>query len=150
MTLEPLPMSIQDANAFVAQFHRHSKPVLSAKFAIGATDGDRLVGVAIIGRPIARLMQDGWTAEVNRVCVLDDAPKGTPSFLYGRAWRIWQQMGGKRMLTYTLASESGASLRGAGWKVMGETTPGQWDRASRKRDFNPIYGQQKFRWEATV
>src|SRR4051812_5557777 len=110
--LEPIPMSIQDANEFVDQHHRHNKRVLSAKFAIGASDGERLVGVAIIGRPIARLMQDGWTAEVNRVCVLHDAPKGTNSFLYGRAWRIWQQMGGKRMLTYTLTSESGASLRG--------------------------------------
>jgi hypothetical protein len=140
-------MSLREANAFVEQFHRHSRPTVGGKFAIGATDNGRLVGVAIVGRPVARRLQDSFTVEVNRVCVLDDAPKNTCSFLYGRCWRIWQQMGGKRMLTYTLQDESGASLRGVGWKMAGEVKAGGWDRADRRRDWQPIYGQQKFRWE---
>ena len=108
-----------------------------------------MVGVAIVGRPIARLLDDGYTAEVTRCCVLDDAPKGSCSFLYGRCWRIWQQMGGTRMVTYTLQTESGSSLKGAGWKIVGKTEGGGWDREGREREWQPIYGQLKFRWEVT-
>ena len=150
MGLSVVPMSLREANDFVESFHRHSGRTSrdGGKFALGASDGERLVGVAIVGRPVARMMNDAWTAEVLRTCVLDDAPKGTPSFLYGRAWRVWQQMGGRRMLTYTLGTESGASLRGAGWKVAGESKPSAgWDRQGRNRRWQPIYGQQKFRWE---
>jgi hypothetical protein len=150
MGLTVVPISTAEANEFVANFHRHNKPVLRGKFAIGASDGDRLVGVAIVGRPVARSLDDGFTVEVTRLCVLDDAPKNTCSFLYGRCWRIWQQMGGKRMVTYTLQSESGASLRGAGWKIAGEVKPRKdgWSCPSRPREWQPIYGQLKFRWEA--
>lgn len=151
MTLGVVPMSLREANDFVEAYHRHNGRTTrdGGRFAIGASDGERLVGVAIVGRPIARLMQDGVTAEVLRVCVLDDAPKGACSFLYGRSWRVWQQMGGRRMLTYTLQDESGASLRGAGWVIMGESKPHKagWTSADRARRWQSIYGQQKFRWE---
>jgi hypothetical protein len=142
-----VPITLREANEFVANFHRHNKPVRGARFSIGASDKDDLVGVAIVGRPISRKLSDGFTAEVTRVCVPDSAPKNTCSFLYGRCWRIWQQMGGKRMITYTLQSESGSSLRGAGWKILGETDgSGSWlNRPGRK--WQPIYGQLKFRWE---
>lgn len=153
MSLIVVPISTTEANEFVANFHRHNKPVQGAKFAIGASDGERLVGVAIVGNPVSATLMDGYTVEVTRVCVLDDAPKNTCSFLYGRCWRIWQMMGGRRMVTYTLQSESGSSLRGAGWKIVGEVKPhDRWsEKSSRdglKRDWQPIYGQMKFRWEA--
>jgi hypothetical protein len=149
LKLKTIPMSIQEANEFVANFHRHSKPTQGGKFAIGASL-DGLFGVAIVGRPVARRLDDGFTAEVLRVCVTPNAPKNTCSFLYGRCWRIWQQMGGDKMITYTLQKESGASLRGVGWKIMGET--GGWKEnkgwTSRpNRDWLPIHGQLKFRWE---
>lgn len=147
MKLSVIPITGHEANDFIKNFHRHNKPVRGQRFSIGAST-DKLVGVAIVGRPIARLLQDGLTAEITRVCVVDTAPKGTCSFLYGRCWRIWQQMGGKRLVTYTLQEESGASLRGAGWKIMGKNKGGGWDRKERKRDWQPIYGQLKFRWEA--
>jgi|TARA_R100000306_G_C4377695_1_gene142723 orotate phosphoribosyltransferase-like protein len=83
--------------------------------------GDKLVGVAIVGRPIARMIDDGLTAEVTRVCVPETAPKNTISYLYGKIWRVWQQMGGKRMVTYTLKEESGSTLKAVGWKMIGET-----------------------------
>ena len=150
MKLIVTPISIREANQFVENFHRHNKPTNGGKFSIGACFGDELVGVAIVGRPVARMLDDGVTGEVTRVCVVDHAPKNTCSFLYGRCWRIWQQMGGTRMITYTLQEESGSSLRGAGWKIIGEVKPEKsgWDRANRKRDWQPIYGQLKFRWEA--
>ena len=149
MKLCPIPISLREANDFVEQYHRHNKRTQrdGGRFAIGATTGTQMVGIAIVGRPLARLLQDGYTAEVTRCCVLDDSPKGTCSFLYARCWRIWQQMGGMRMVTYTLQEESGSSLRGAGWKIIGKTKGGDWDRKGRERDWQPIYGQMKFRWE---
>ncbi len=155
-----IPLPLKEANAFVLSFHRHNGPVQGALFALGCVVEDdvldHLVGVAIVGRPVARLMQDGLTAEVTRVCVKSDAPKGACSFLYGRAWRVWQSMGGSRMITYTLSTESGASLRGAGWKVMGETKlrkegqawTGLENGRQRDRAWDPIYGQLKLRWHA--
>jgi len=151
LSLTVVPMSIAEANEFVKNFHRHNKPTQGGKFAIGATV-EQLFGVAIVGRPISATLDNGLTAEVLRVCVLDTAPKNTCSFLYGRCWRIWQQMGGKRMVTYTLQTESGSSLKGAGWKILGETQPhNTWKNKTKrdgiKRDWQPIYGQLKFRWE---
>jgi len=150
--LFPIPITLKEANDFVEQYHRHSRRTVrdSGKFAIGATTGEGMVGIAIVGRPIARLLNDGYTAEVTRVCVLKDSPKNTCSFLYGRCWRIWQQMGGKRMITYTLQKEKGSSLKGAGWKIMGETSKGNWSRKGRERDWQPIYGQLKFRWGVNI
>ena len=129
MKLKVIPITLREANDFVENFHRHNTRTQrdGGRFAIGATTGESMVGIAIVGRPIARLLDDGYTSEVTRCCVLDDAPKNSCSFLYGRCWRIWQQMGGKRMITYTLQSESGSSLRGAGWKIIGETDgSGSW------------------------
>ena len=151
LRLEVVPITLREANNFVENFHRHNKPSQGGKFAIGASYDDCLVGVAIVGNPVARGMMDGFTAEIVRVCVQDDAPKNACSFLYGRCWRIWQQMGGTRMITYTLQSETGSSLKGAGWKLVGEVKPktkGWMNRPGRK--WQPIYGQLKFRWETNV
>lgn len=148
--MKVVPCSLREANEFVASFHRHNRPVQGAKFALGASDGDRLVGVAIVGRPVARRLDDGLTAEVTRCCVLDDAPKGTCSFLYSRAWRAWAALGGGRLVTYTLASESGASLRGAGWRVVAQSPGfaiGKGWTTRPGREWQPVVGQMKLRWE---
>tara|TARA_R100001440_G_scaffold58385_1_gene78193 strand:- start:240 stop:698 length:459 start_codon:yes stop_codon:yes gene_type:complete len=152
MSLKIIPISIKEANEFVLNFHRHSKPTQGGKFAIGATT-ENLVGVAIVGRPISRRLDNTFTAEVLRVCVSETSPKNTCSFLYGRCWRIWQQMGGNKLITYTLKKESGASLKGVGWKIMGET--GGWKNnkgwtTRPQREWQPIYGQLKFRWEISL
>lgn len=150
--LSVIPITLREANDFVEQFHRHNGRTSrdGGKFALGACTPEGLWGVVIVGNPLSATLMDGLTAEALRVCTRDGAPKGTGSFLYGRAWRVWQAMGGKRMVTYTLAVESGATLRGAGWKIVGETKP--HDRWATKKDdaqrrWQPIYGQQKFRWE---
>jgi hypothetical protein len=147
-----MPITLREANDFVEQFHRHSNRTArdGGKFAIGAGDGEQMFGVAIVGRPLARMLNDSYTAEVLRVCSKPDAPKNVCSFLYGRCWRVWQAMGGRRLVTYTLQTESGSSLKGAGWKIMGETKPGGWARDGREREWQPIYGQAKFRWEVAA
>ena len=151
MTLAVAPTTLREANEFVANFHRHSKPTQGGRFAIAAVFDQNIVGVAIVGRPVSQTLQDGLTAEITRLCVSKDAPKNTCSFLYGRCWRIWQQMGGNRMITYTLQSETGASLRGAGWTVMGQVKPhDRWTKKGGNREWQPVYGQLKFRWEKHI
>lgn len=153
MTLHAVPVTLAEANEFVANFHRHNKPVPMARWAIGASDGAALVGVAIVTQPLARVFTDGFTSEVARCCVLESAPKGTCSFLYASCWRAWRAMGGRRLITYTLQSESGASLRGAGWKVVAELkarTPAQGWHSRPGREWQPVEGQAKLRWEVAA
>ena len=145
--IELTPITIRDAKAFVLQHHRHNKPPAGCKFSIGVTDGEQIVGVAMVGRPVSRNLDDGRTAEVLRVCVLDDAPKNTCSMLYGASWRAWKAMGGNKILTYTLTKELGASVRGAGWTIVHETRPQGWDRPNRPRKDQLIYSERKYRWE---
>ena len=149
--LKVIPIKLKEANEFVDNFHRHNKKVQGARFCIGASFEDRLVGVAIVGRPIARRLDDGFTAEITRVCVIPDAPKNTNSFLYGRCWRIWQQMGGLRMVTYTLQTESGSSLKAAGFKKeIGGYKSGKGWKSRPGRDWQPVFGQLKFKWSKDV
>jgi len=154
--LEVIPVTLREANDFVEQFHRHNKRTArnGGRFAIGATTGKEMVGVAIVGNPLSATFMDGYTAEVLRTCTSPNAPKGAVSFLYAACWRVWRAMGGLKLITYTLKSESGASLRGAGWKVVGEVKPHDAWRAKSKQDglereWQPIYGQMKLRWEKT-
>lgn len=152
MKLTVCPLTLREANAFVESFHRHNGRTVrnGGKFAIGATFGAELVGVAIVGNPISATFMDGTTAEVLRGCVRPDAPRNTNSFLYGACWRVWRAMGGRRLVTYTLQSESGASLRGAGWTCVAEVkaTPDGWNKKDHLvRQWQPVQGQLKFRWE---
>lgn len=152
MKLIAVPITLREANDFVEQFHRHNGRTSrnGGKFAIGCSADNELVGVAIVGLPIARMLSDGFTAEVLRCCVLDSSPKGTNSFLYACCWRAWRAMGGRRLITYTLKDEGGASLRGAGWKIVAEVDSSNgWNRPNinRIRQWQPIYGQSKLRWE---
>ena len=146
MRLLIVPVPLAEANDFVRAHHRHHRPVPGAKFCLGAVCGDSLVGVAIVGRPVARVLDDGLTLEVNRVAT--DGTKDACSFLYGAARRATFALGFKRLYTYTLPSESGASLRGAGWKLLGAAGGGKWARAARplSKDLHPL--QEKLKWEA--
>lgn len=140
------PISQREANAFVQEHHRHHKPPQGYKFAIAVNDGDRVVGVVTVGRPVARMLDDGWTAEVTRCCT--DGTKNACSKLYAAAWRAAKAMGYKKLITYILASETGSSLKASGWKVIGKAGGGSWNREKRKRiDLHPT--EQKTLWEAT-
>jgi hypothetical protein len=150
--LELVPMCRDEANAFIAVHHRHHKPVRVARFSIGAARNDEVVAVAIVGNPKARLLQDGYTAEVVRLCSVDPPQanghaSGVCAMLYAACWRAAKAMGFRRLVTYTLPTEGGASLRGAGWRCIGEAGGGSWDRKERPRvDTHPT--QAKLRWEA--
>lgn len=124
--LDIVPLTLKAANAYVAEHHRHHKPVVGHKFSIGVVDDEGVLhGVAIVGRPVARHYDDGLTAEVNRTCT--DGTPNANSALYGAAWRTAKGMGYRRLITYTQDGESGSSLRGAGWTVVGERPArGSW------------------------
>lgn len=152
--MEIVPITLRNANDFVAEHHRHNGRTArnGGKWAIGVGMDSELVGVSIVGNPLSASLMDGFTAEVLRVCVKDGSPKGACSKLYSRCWQIWRLMGGLRLITYTLQSESGASLRDAGWRIVGEVRPTEegWrkkDHLSAIREWQPVMGQRKFRWE---
>ncbi len=138
------PITQREANAYVAKHHRHHKPVVGAIFCVAVSAGEEVHGVAIVGRPVARMLQDGWTAEVTRCCT--DGTRNAPSMLYRAAWRAARAMGYRKLVTYTLPEEGGASLRAAGWRCIGQAGGGSWNCPSRPRvDTHPL--QAKLRWE---
>jgi hypothetical protein len=146
VSLRIVPISLEEANAFVEKHHRHHKPAIGHKFSVAAADGDTIRGVAIVGRPVARGNDDGWTLEVNRCCT--DGVKNGCSMLYGAAWRAAKALGYRRLITYTLPAEGGASLRAAGWRLIGERGGGNWNTPSRPRiDTDAALRGQKLLWE---
>lgn len=145
--LEIVPMTLREANAYVDQHHRHHGPTVGHKFAIGLSNGEEIVGVAIVGRPVSRHLDDGWTLEVNRLCT--DGTKNACSMLYAAAWRAARAMGYKRIVTYILDTESGTSLRAAGWKCVGQAGGLRW--TGKRRPEVDLYPEQmKIRFEQTI
>ena len=178
MSLRIIPITIKAANEFVARLHRHNKPVVGAKFCIGSqipcdycdakgtifemmtstrdpcpkcSGGVRLVGIAIVGRPVAPKLDDGFTAEITRCCT--DGTKNAASMLYGACRKAARAMGYDRIFTYTLPEEGGASLRAAGFKLDKDDAGGSakmWhNRDGRKVEpvGNDLLGG-KWRWAA--
>lgn len=143
--MEARPISFKNLCKFIEQNHRHHRPPQGYKFGIAAYKNQNLVGVVAVGRPVSRFLDDGITAEVTRLC--SDGTKNVCSFLYGRAARAARAMGFKRVITYTLESERGESLRGAGWKRVGNAGGGSWSRPSRKR-YDKAPTERKVLWEA--
>lgn len=145
MMLHLQPIDFDEACCFIAQHHRHHLPPVGWKFGIAVSDGTAIVGVITIGRPVARHYDNGLTLEVTRCCT--DGAKNAASMLYGAAWRATKALGYQRLITYTLMSEAGTSLRAAGWKDIGPRGGGTWSRPSRVRvDTHPT--EQKRLWEA--
>jgi tRNA A37 N6-isopentenylltransferase MiaA len=143
--LELVPMTQAEAKVFVKQNHRHHGPPQGSLFQIGAAKDGRIVAVAIVGRPVSRMLDDGWTAEVTRLA--SDGTFNACSVLYAACWRAARAMGYKRLITYTLDSEPGGSLRAAGFRLVAQCAGGSWSRRERPRvDKHPTQG--KFRWEA--
>lgn len=152
MKLELVPIDLDEANAFVARHHRHHKPVVGHKFSLGASLNGEIIAIAIVGRPVGFRRQDGRTLEITRLCT-DGVKrptgkinrKGEPtfinaaSFLTGAATRACFALGYKRIGSYIAKSETGASLKAAGWKVVAETPGRSWSTPSRPRvDTHPL------------
>ena len=149
------PIKLRDANRYVAEHHRHNMPTNGHKFSIACYDGDRLCGVAIAGQPVARKLDDGLTIEIRRVCT--DGTRNACSILYGACSRCAKEMGYKRVVTYTLLSEPGTSLKAAGFvqKCVGGGGT-SWNVPGRPREVSQItlFGEErkypdekKIRWE---
>lgn len=129
--LEAQPVTLREAAEFINTLHRHHVAPRGWKFGIAANDGEKVVGVVTVGRPVARALDDGWTAEVNRLCT--DGTKNAPSFLYAAAWRTCRAMGYRRLITYILAEEPGTTLKAAGWKLVGSIKGKSWNVPGRPR-----------------
>lgn len=114
--MEIVPITYRRACDFVRELHRHNKPPTGHKFSVGLEDNGVLIGVAMAGRPISRHFDDGLTLEVNRNCT--DGTKNANSMLYGAVRRAAWGIGYQRLITYTQADESGASLRAAGFELV--------------------------------
>ncbi len=151
-------MSKTEARRFVADHHRHNEPPTPQQvtLVVGLFDGDALVGVATAGQPIARLLADGVTLEINRTCV-EGIVKNANSMLYGAICRAAKALGYRRVVTYTLQDESGSSLRAAGFdRFEMDRSWRSWQDKSVVRprhDYN-LFGERrnanglpKYRWE---
>jgi hypothetical protein len=145
VSLQVVQINKDEANAWVEAYHRHSEPVVQHKFSLGALADGEFVGVAIVESPKARGNKDGWTCEVTRVCTT-----GYPnacSFLYGASWRVMRSLGYLRGVTYTKDSETGASVRAAGWVATGFTKGREWHCPSRPRRPAQYELSDRIRWE---
>lgn len=149
MSLRLVPVSFRDACGFVQMWHRHHAPPVGCKFCVGVADeADVLRGVAIVGRPVARLFDDGLTLEVTRTAT--DGSRNANSMLYAAAWDAAKSMGFRRLVTYTQAGESGASLKGAGWRIVAKRPPRPgWNMPSRPRNLTGAEGIPRMLWEAS-
>jgi hypothetical protein len=127
-----IPITMQKANEFVLLYHRHHGKVRGCKFCVAVTDEDgQLHGVAIVGRPVSRYLDNGLTAEVTRLCT--DGYRNACSFLYAACVRIARCMGFEKIITYILITENGASLRASGWCLTRPCGGGNWNVPSRPR-----------------
>lgn len=139
-----IPISLKTANAFVATHHRHHRPVVGHKFSIGCQSGEKLIGVVIVGRPVSRYLDDGFTAEVTRLCT--DGTANVCSMLYGAAARAAKAMGYRRIITYILDSEPGTSLKASGWICEGKCGGVKWTGTRAPKDPNQYPAEMKKRF----
>ena len=146
--MQVVPVTLKAANEFIKAKHRHHGSVRGCKFSIGLMQSGEITGVAVTGRPVSRMLDDGFTAEVTRLCT--DGSKNACSKLYAASARAAFAMGYRRIVTYILDTESGVSLKAAGWvRSDQKSAGGSWDRASRNRDDrHPLI--PKFRYEKSA
>lgn len=145
MRLRVVPITLREANEIVAGLHRHHKPARGCRFCIGVVDSaGELRGAAIVGRPVARMVDHRMTCEVLRVAT--DGTSNACSALLGAAARAAKALGYARIQTYTLPAEGGASLRGSGWVCEGAAGGGQWAHTDGKRRRTDQPTTKKTRW----
>lgn len=129
-----VPIFQKEAFSFVSSYHRHHRKPVGSVFQIAVSDGEKIVGVAIVGRPNGRRQQDGFTLEVTRLCT--DGTQNACSMLYSACWRTAKGLGYRKLITYILNSEPGTSLKASGWVLIGERGGGSWSVPSRPREDN--------------
>lgn len=141
--MQIVPCTFKTACKFIDKYHRHHKPPVGCKFCIALSDDtDNIVGVAVCGRPVSRFLDDGFTCEINRLCT--DGTKNACSMLYGACCRIAKDMGYKKIITYILQSENGASLKASNFICEGKAGGKIWS-GKRMKD-NGVPKELKTRW----
>ena len=143
-----VPLTLKQANAAVAEMHRHHKPARGHRFSIGAEVDGRVVAACIVGRPVARAVDQYRVCEVTRL--VSDGTYNACSILYAAAARAAQAMGFDRIQTYVLASEPGTSLKASGWTRECETAGGDWNCASRGGRRTDQPQEPKVRWARSL
>lgn len=144
--MEIRPITLREAQEYINANHRHHNATVGCKFAIGCFAGDKMVGCAVCGRPVSRHLDNGLTLEINRVCT--DGTRNACSMLYGACFRIAKAMGYCKVITYTLSSEPGASLRASNFTDAGIAGGTHW---TGKRDRGQdIPHEMKRRWERVI
>lgn len=142
--LEIVPIKQSEAKEFIRQSHRHHKPSVGSVFQIACAKDGEIVGVVMVGRPASRHLDNGWVLEVSRLAT--DGTKNACSMLYSAAWRVARNLGYRKLITYILEDESGASLRASNWREVGVRGGGSWNTKSRPRvDKHPM--QKKILFE---
>lgn len=135
--MQIVPIFFKEACEFIAKFHRHHKAPIGRVFQLAVSDGEKIIGVAIVGRPVCVKHQDGFTLEVTRLCT--DGTKNACSMLYGACTRVAKHLGYRRLQTYILSTEPGTSLKAAGWECLGDRRGYTWNSKKRPRvDKHPI------------
>ena len=134
--MKAVPIELKEAQEYINNHHRHHQAARRDKFRIAASDGDTILGVIQVGRPVSRILDNGKTLEVLRLCTTGE--KNVCSFLYSRAARIAKEMGYEKIITYILESESGISLKSSGWRCEVDGVGGRdWNVPSRPREVIP-------------
>ena len=144
--MEIRPITYREAADFVNRHHRHHAAAQGCKFCLSVWDRDQIVGVAMCGRPVSRHLDDGLTCEISRVCT--NGTRNACSMLYGACCRVAQVMGYKLVITYTLKSEPGTSLRASGFTRDGEAGGTHWT-GQRDRG-QAIPAELKTRWRKNL
>ena len=142
LSVKIIPITLKEANTYVTENHRHHKAVVGCKFCIGLQDGEHLIGVAICGRPVSRYYDNGFTLEINQLCT--DGTRNACSKLYGACIRIAVAMGYERIITYTLQSENGASLKASNFICEGIAGGEHWTGNRNRNTEAPA--EMKIRW----
>lgn len=147
------PITLAEARAFIAEHHRHNGAPIGWLFGVAVVEERRIRGVGIASRPTARALDDGYTVEILRVCTLGD--RNTCSMVYGRLGRAAKALGYRRLVTYTLASEDGASVRASGFGVVADLRARDY-HGGRDRYEHNLFGEPirppeaKRRWERSI
>lgn len=142
--MEIRPITLKQASAFINQYHRHHGATVGCKFCIGLFDGERMVGCAVCGRPVSRCLDDGLTCEINRVCTTGE--RNACSMLYGACCRIAKDMGYRKIVTYILQSENGASLKASNFVCEGIAGGKEWSGKRHQGREQTSPHEMKTRW----
>ena len=137
------PITFRQASDFINLHHRHHKATVGCKFCLGLFDDQKMIGCAVCGRPVSRVLDNGLTCEINRLCT--DGTKNACSMLYGACCRVAKEMGYEKIITYILESKNGASLKASNFSCEGAAGAKHW-RGKRVKPNTDLPEELKTRW----